>query len=38
MISVSYTATLKMESTKMARGAFISLELNENINAFKPAR
>ena len=35
-ISVSYTATLKMESTKVASGDFISLELHVNINAFKP--
>ena len=36
--SVSYTATLKMESTRVVRGAFISLELHENNNAFKLER
>ena len=38
MICVSYTATLKMESTRVASGDFISLELHENIKAFKPVR
>ena len=38
MICVSYTAALKMESTRIASGDFISLELHEKINAFKSVR